>query len=254
MTAKPIMKKSRHEIRLIQEAGQIVAQTLKHLSEVVVPGMSTLDIDTIAEAMIRKAGATPTFKGYYGFTGTLCTSINEEVVHGVPKADKILKEGDIISLDCGATYRGLIADSALTIAVGEVSGEIKRLLLATEESLMAAIAQMRPGNYLQDISGAVEDVGNHYGYGIVRNYGGHGVGKQLHEEPFISNFRTGEQGPELKAGNVLAIEPMFNLGSDVVKTLDDQWTVVTDDGLPSAHFEHTVIITDDGPLIATERK
>ncbi len=250
---KVIDRKSRHELALMQEAGQIVADTLTYLSKIVEPGMSTLDLDKIAEERIRKAGAVPTFKGYYGFPATLCTSVNDEVVHGIPSPHKILKAGDVISIDCGATYKGLVGDSALTIGVGEISDELKKLLQATEESLNAGIRMMVAGNFLEDISGAVEDVGNKYGYGIVRNYGGHGVGRKLHEEPFLHNYRTGNQGPELKPGVALAIEPMFNLGTEDVKTLEDNWTVVTQDGLPSAHFEHTVIVTEDGPLVATER-
>lgn len=254
MISKTISRKSRHEIALIQEAGQIVANTLSHLISVVEPGMSTLDLDRIAEKYIRKAGAVPTFKGYHGFPATLCTSVNEEVVHGIPRADKILKEGDIVSIDCGATYKGLIGDSAVTLGIGQISDECRQLLDATERSLDAAIQVMVPGNYLEDISAAVEDVGVKHGYGIVRNYGGHGVGRKLHEEPFVHNFRTGNRGPELKSGVVLAIEPMFNLGTDNVVTAEDNWTVITEDGLPSAHFEHTVIITEDGPIVATERK
>lgn len=251
---KAIERKSRHEIALIQEAGRIVADTLSYLISIVEPGMSTLDLDRIAEERIRKAGALPTFKGYYGFPATLCTSVNEEVVHGIPNANKILKDGDIISIDCGATYKGLIGDSAVTIGVGSISAEVQKLLDVTEQSLMAAIEKMVPGNFLEDISGAVEDVGVAHGYGIVRQYGGHGVGRKLHEEPFVYNYRIGNRGPELRPGVVLAIEPMFNLGGDDVYTAEDNWTVITADGLPSAHFEHTVIITEDGPIIATERK
>lgn len=249
-----ITRKSRHELALIQEAGRIVADTLSHLMSVVEPGMSTLDLDRIAEERIRKAGAAPTFKGYHGFPATLCTSVNDEVVHGIPRADKVLKEGDVVSIDCGATYRGLIGDSAVTVGIGTISDELRKLLVATDDSLRQAIAKMVPGNYLEDVSGAMEDVAVAHGYGIVRNYGGHGVGRQLHEEPFIHNFRTGNRGPELKPGMVLAIEPMLNLGGDDVITAEDNWTVLTQDGLPSAHFEHTVIITENGPIVATERK
>lgn len=251
---KPIDRKSRHEIALIQEAGKILANVHKHLISIVEPGMSTLDLDRIAEDMIRKAGAIPTFKGIYGFPATLCASINDEVVHGIPNADRILQPGDIVSLDGGVTFKGLIADSAITLAVGPISKEVSNLLLATEESLMAAIEQMRPGRHLDDIGTAVEAVGKRYGYGIVRNYGGHGVGKKLHEDPFIPNYKTGIPGPELRPGVVLAIEPMFNLGTEEVYTADDQWTVLTKDGLPSAHFEHTVIVTEDGPIVATLRE
>lgn len=254
MITKPIPRKSRHELALIHEAGQIVAATLSHLISIVEPGMSTLDLDQIAEERIRRAGAIPTFKGYHGFPATLCTSVNEEVVHGIPNANKILKDGDVVSIDCGATYKGLVGDSAVTVAVGTISDELKKLLEITDLSLQEAIKKMVPGHFLEDVSGAVEDVGVQYGYGIVRNYGGHGVGRVLHEEPFLHNYRTGVRGPELRPGVVLAIEPMFNLGTDEVYTADDNWTVLTQDGLPSAHFEHTVIVTEDGPLVATERK
>ncbi len=251
---KAISRKSRHEILLIQEAGRIVADTLTYLSQIVEPGMSTLDLDQIAEDRIRKAGALPTFKGYHGFPATLCTSVNDEVVHGIPRPDKILKDGDVISIDCGATYKGLVGDSAITVGVGKITDDLKQLLEATDASLHAGIGKMVAGNFLEDISAAVEDVGKTHGYGIVQNYGGHGVGRQLHEEPFLPNYRIGQRGPELKPGVVLAIEPMFNLGTKEVKTLSDNWTVVTQDGLPSAHFEHTVIVTENGPIIATERK
>jgi methionyl aminopeptidase len=232
-------------------AGKIVAEVHALMRETVKPGITTWELDEIAEAYIRKNGALPTFKGYYGFPATLCTSINEEVVHGIPSKERVLKDGDVISLDVGATYRGMVADSAQTLAVGEVTPEVRQLLKATEESLFAAIAQMRDGRFLEDVSGAVEDVCKQYGYGLVRNYGGHGVGHRLHEEPFVHNYRTGVQGPQLKPGVCLAIEPMFNLGGDDVHTLDDQWTVVTNDGLPSAHFEHTVVVTDGEPEILT---
>lgn len=251
---KAISRKSRHEIALIMEAGQIVAETLKHLASIVEPGMSTLDLDKIAEERIRKAGAVPTFKGYHGFPATLCTSVNHQVVHGIPRADTILKDGDVVSIDCGATYKGLVGDSAITVGVGNITDDLKKLLEITDLSLQEAIKKMVAGNHLEDISAAVEDVGLQYGYGIVRNYGGHGVGRMLHEEPFLPNHRTGIPGPELKPGVVLAIEPMFNLGTADVRTEDDNWTVVTEDGLQSAHFEHTVIVTDDGPIVATERK
>jgi methionyl aminopeptidase len=244
-------KKSKHELNLMRAAGRIVAETLLTVKAAVRPGISTLELDQLAEAYIRSQGAIPTFKGYYGFTGTLCTSVNDEVVHGLPRADKILQEGDIISLDCGATYRGMIADSATTVPVGVISEQLVQLLARTQAGLMAGIAQMTPGNYVEDISGAVEDLCLAHGYGMVRNYGGHGVGRKLHEEPFIRNFRTGEPGPKLKEGFTLAIEPMYNLGGDDVYTADDQWTVLTVDHLPSAHFEHSVLVTDGEPEILT---
>jgi methionyl aminopeptidase len=244
-------RKSRHDLNLQRTAGTIVAEALAEVMALAKPGVTTLELDQKAEAIIIKAGAVPTFKGYYGFPATLCTSVNDAVVHGIPSADCVLKEGDIVSLDCGATYKGLIADSARTVAVGQVSEDIERLLVHTYESLMAAIAKMHPGNHLEDISAAVEDVCNRYGYGLVKNYGGHGVGHQLHEEPFIPNHRTGEKGPQLLSNVTLAIEPMFNLGKEDVYTDQDEWTVRTVDHLPSAHFEHTVLITDSGPEILT---
>jgi methionyl aminopeptidase len=254
MIIAPIKTKSRHDINMMTAAGQIVGEVLQLLSETVKPGMSTLELDDIAEAYIRKNGALPTFKGYYDFPKTVCISVNEEVVHGIPSADKILKDGDIISLDCGATYKGLIADSARTVGVGTITPELEKLLAATKESLYAAIAQMVAGNILDNVSGAVEDVCKKYGYGLVREYGGHSVGHKLHEEPFVSNFRTGKQPQILKPGNTLAIEPMFNLGTEEVFTGPDNWTVITKDHLPSAHFEHTVLVTDGEPQILTEIK
>jgi methionyl aminopeptidase len=244
-------RKSRHDLNLQRTAGKIVAEALAEVMAMVKPGVSTLELDQKAEAIIVKAGAVPTFKGYYGFPATLCTSVNDAVVHGIPSADCVLKEGDIVSLDCGATYKGLIADSARTIACGTVTPEVDLLLVRTYESLLAAIAKMTPGNHLEDICGAVEDVCNQYGYGLVKNYGGHGVGHQLHEEPFIPNHRTGDKGPLLVSNVTLAIEPMFNLGKEDVYTDTDEWTVRTVDHLPSAHFEHTVLITDDGPEVLT---
>ena len=251
MPAAAINRKSREELKLMRKAGQIVAEVHALIKENIKPGVSTLELDTLAEEYIRKSGALPTFKGYYDFPATLCTSINDEVVHGIPRADAVLKDGDIISVDVGATYRGLIADAAFTAPVGKVSDELIQLLDATKESLFAAIEQMRPGNYLEDVSGAVEDVNKRYPFGLVRNYGGHSVGRRLHEEPFVHNFRTGERGPELRSGCVLAIEPMFNLGGDDVYTAEDEWTVLTNDHLPSAHFEHTVAVTDSEPEILT---
>jgi methionyl aminopeptidase len=244
-------RKSRHDLNLQRTAGKIVAEALAEVIALVKPGVSTLELDQKAEAIIVKAGAIPTFKGYYGFPGTLCTSVNDEVVHGIPRAEAILKPGDIISLDCGATYKGLIADSARTVACGEVPEDITLLMERTYAGLMAAIEKMRAGLYLEDVSAAVEDVCSLYGYGLVKGYGGHGVGHALHEEPFVANHRTGERGPQLVSNVTLAIEPMFNLGVAEVYTDSDEWTVRTADHLPSAHFEHTVLITDGEPEILT---
>ncbi len=246
-----IDRKSRHEVGLIRSAAQINAEAHAEVSRHIKPGITTQELDAIAEAYILKAGGQPTFKGLYGFPATLCISVNDEVVHGIPRTDKILQEGDVVSVDCGTTYKGMVSDSAITWPVGRVSADLERLLKATEEGLLAGIAQMLPGNHLEDISGAIEDVCAQYGYGLVRNYGGHGVGRKPHESPFIHNYRTGERGPKLEEGNVLAIEPMFNLGGDDVYTDTDDWTVITKDHLPSAHFEHTVVVTKGEPEILT---
>ncbi|MEB3206126.1 MAG: type I methionyl aminopeptidase [Vampirovibrionales bacterium] len=246
-SASSIPRKSRHDIAQMRVAGRIVAEVHALIREHLKPGVSTLDLDELAEAHIRKSGAIPTFKGIYGFPATICASVNTEVVHGIPRADCIFKEGDIFTVDVGATYRGLVADAAVTFPVGDVDPATKALLEHTLEALDAAIEKMMPGNYLEDISAAVEDVCIKYGHGLVREYGGHSVGHKLHEEPFIHNHRTGNRGPELKPNMTLAIEPMFTLGSGAVKTLGDDWTVVTADDTMSAHFEHTVLITESGP-------
>ncbi len=249
-----IIRKSRHEISLMKTAGSIVAEVHEAMKEMVKPGVTTLELDEKAEKIIRDNKAIPAFKGYHGFPGTICASINEQVVHGIPSKDVILKEGDIISVDVGSLYKGLVGDAALTLPVGEISDELKKLLEVTEQSLYDGIAQMRAGNKLYDtVSAAIEDRANQHGYGIVRQYGGHGVGRDMHEEPFVYNFRPGVGGPELKPGMVIAIEPMLNLGTADVHVMPDNWTVVTNDGKPSAHFEHTVLVTDDEPVILTKK-
>jgi methionyl aminopeptidase len=249
--ANKIGKKSRHDLKLMRKAGQIVARVHMLVREMAKEGVNTLAIDEAAEALIRGEGALPTFKGYHGFPFTICSSVNEEVVHGFPTKERILQEGDIISVDVGATYKGLIADAALTVAVGEVDEKKKRIMQCTEEALMNAIAKAVAGNHLQDISAAVERSNDAYGFGLVREYGGHSVGHKLHEEPFIHNYDTGQPGPLLEVGNCLAIEPMFTGGLAKVKTLEDGWTVVTVDGEPAAHYEHTITITENGPEILT---
>lgn len=247
-----IHRKSRDEIKRMRHAGHIVALVHQKMKEVVEPGISTKELDNIAMKIIKENRAIPTFLGYSGFPASICTSINEQVVHGIPSEDVILKEGDIIAIDVGATYGGLVGDSAWSYAVGKISPEAEKLMKVTEESLYAGIEQMKPGNVLDDISKAIEAVANREGYGIVRQYGGHGVGHQMHEDPFLFNYSVGDN-TLIKSNMAIAIEPMLNLGcDDVVVSKEDNWTVSTKDGKPSAHFEHTVIATDDGPLITTK--
>ncbi|MFT5435046.1 MAG: methionyl aminopeptidase [Myxococcota bacterium] len=248
-----IIRKSKREIEKMQAAGRIVADTLTRVIAMTTPGITLMELDAMAEDNIRSKGATPTFKGYRDFPATLCTSVNEEVVHGIP-SDRVLKDGDVVSVDCGATLDGYIGDSAVTIPVGNVSDEIKKLLEVTEASLFAGIAAAVPGNRLFDVSYAIQRHVEPTGYGIVRDYCGHGVGRQLHEEPQVPNFGRPGTGPRIKAGWCLALEPMVNLGTHEVITLDDGWTVVTKDRLVSAHFEHSIAITADGPIVLTDRR
>ena len=245
-----ITRKSRDEIKRMRHAGHIVALVHKKMKEVIEPGISTKELDSIAMQIIKENKAIPTFLGYHGFPGCICASINDEVVHGIPSEKVILKEGDVIAVDVGATYGGMVGDSAWSYGVGKISEEKANLLKVTEESLFAGISKMRAGNVLDDISGAIEDVANLAKMGIVRQYGGHGVGKAMHEDPFLFNYRVGDK-TLIKSGYVIAIEPMLNLGCDDVKVLDDEWTVVTKDGKASAHFEHTVLATDDEPVLLT---
>ena len=245
-----ITRKSRDEIKKMRHAGHIVALVHKKMREVIEPGISTKELDSIAMQIIKENKAIPTFLGYHGFPGCICASINEQVVHGIPSENVILKEGDIIAVDVGATYGGMVGDSAWSYPVGKISPECELLLKVTEESLMAGIAKMRAGNVLDDISGAIEDVAKRENMGIVRQYGGHGVGRAMHEDPFLFNYRVGDK-TQIKSGMVIAIEPMLNLGCDDVKVLDDEWTVVTKDGKSSAHFEHTVLATDGEPVLLT---
>ena len=245
-----INRKSRDEIKRMRHAGHIVALVHKKMKEVIEPGISTKELDSIAMQIIRENKAIPTFLGYHGFPGCICASINDEVVHGIPSEKVILKEGDIIAVDVGATYGGMVGDSAWSYGVGKISSDKEKLLKITEESLFAGIAKMRAGNILDDISGAIEDVANRENMGIVRQYGGHGVGHSMHEDPFLFNYRVGDK-TLIKSGFVIAIEPMLNLGCDDVKVLDDEWTVVTKDGKASAHFEHTVLATEDEPILLT---
>lgn len=245
-----INRKSKEETKRMRHAGHIVALVHKKMKEVIEPGISTKELDNIAFKIIKENRAIPTFLGYNGFPGTICASINEQVVHGIPNENVTVKEGDIISIDVGATYGGLVGDSAWTYPVGKISPEVQKLLTVTEEALFAGINQMRIGNVLDDVSRAIESVANREKYGIVRQYGGHGVGHNMHEDPFLFNYAVGDKTP-LKAGYAIAIEPMLNLGCDDVTVASDNWTVSTKDKKPSAHFEHTVMVTDDEPLILT---
>ena len=245
-----INRKSRDEIKKQRHAGHIVALVHQKMKEVVEPGISTKELDNIAMKVIKENKAVPTFLGYNGFPASICASINEKVVHGIPSENEILKEGDIIAIDVGATYGGMVGDSAWSYAVGKISEEKQKLMKATEEALFAGIAKMRAGNVLDDISGAIEDVAKKYNMGIVRHYGGHGVGHVMHEDPFLFNYRVGDK-TKIKSGYVIAIEPMLNLGGDDVFTESDNWGVVTKDRMPSAHFEHTVLATEDEPILIT---
>jgi methionyl aminopeptidase len=245
-----IIRKSKAEVEKMRVAGRIVAQVLEKLSALVEPGITTRDLDHAADRMIRDAGAIPTFKGYHGFPASICTSVNDEVVHGIP-GKRRLRDGDIVGIDCGATYLGYVGDAAVTVAVGRVSDDVKRLMEATRQSLYRAIEKCRVGNRLGDVCSAVQSYVEPLGYSVVRNYCGHGVGRAMHEEPQVPNYGEPGTGKPLREGWVLAIEPMINLGNHNVKVLSDGWTVVTMDGRPSAHFEHTVAITEDGPRILT---
>ena len=245
-----INRKSRDEIKRMKHAGHIVALVHKAMKENIKAGMSTKDLDDIAMEVIHANNAVPTFLGYNGFPASICTSINENVVHGIPSKNVILKEGDVISVDVGATYGGMVGDSAWTYPVGKIAPEVENLLKFTEESLFAVISQMRAGNVLDDISSAVEAVANREHLGIVRQYGGHGVGHAMHEDPFLYNYSVGDK-TLIKSGMVIAIEPMLNLGCDEVIQLPDEWTVQTADKKPSAHFEHTVLATDGEPELMT---
>jgi|SRR5690554_3298655 len=242
--------KTPSQIAIMRKAGKIVADTLELMRENVRPGVTTGELDRIGEEYIRKCGAIPAFKGYNGFPATLCTSVNEEVVHGFPGL-RTLQSGDIISIDCGAIYDGYVGDAAITLPVGEISDEKKKLLQVTEESLYKGIAQAIFGNRLYDISHAIQTHVEAHGLSVVRDYVGHGIGRAMHEDPQVPNYGKPGRGPRLAIGMVLAIEPMVNLGTYEVKVLDDHWTVVTKDGKASAHFEHTVAITENGPEILT---
>lgn len=247
-----ITLKTDEEIELIAKACEVVADVLGRLEEWVGPGISTADLDRMAEDLIRgHEGAMPSFKGLYGFPATLCTSLNEEVVHGIPSPKRVLREGDIISVDVGVRYEGFYGDGARTLPVGEIEPETLKLLDVTQRALHDGIEAAQPDGHIGDISAAIQAVGEAAGYSIVRELVGHGIGSRPHEEPQVPNYGRRGQGLRLRPGLVLAIEPMFNMGSREIRTLDDDWTVVTADGRRSAHFEHTVAITDQGPRVLT---
>ncbi|QKG85575.1 type I methionyl aminopeptidase [Kroppenstedtia pulmonis] len=245
-----IVRKSSKELEAMRAAGRIVYEAHQLLKESIRPGITTKELDQIAEKFIRKQGATPSFKGYNGFKGSVCTSVNEELVHGIP-GDRVLEDGDIISIDVGAFYQGYHGDSAWTYPVGQITEEAVELLRVTEESLYKGLAEAKPGNRIGDISHAIQVCAENAGFSIVREYVGHGVGQNLHEEPNVPNFGLAGKGPRLKPGMTLAVEPMVNAGKRFVRTLDDDWTVVTQDGSLCAHFEHTIAITEDGHEILT---
>ena len=251
-----IIKKSRAEIERMAKAGQIVARAHEELMARLAPGMSTLDLDRIAEEVITRSGAVPSFKGYRGFPATLCTSPNDQIVHGIPSAEVVLDEGDVISIDCGAIWEGFHGDSATTLIVGgedAVAPEVAKLVRATRNAMWRGLEQAQHGNRLGDVGAAVEAVAMDHGYGVVREYVGHGIGRALHEDPSVPNYGRAGKGLKMTKGWVIAIEPMFNLGTERTRTLDDEWTVVTEDGALSAHWEHTVAVTEDGPWVLTAR-
>ncbi|NEU71259.1 type I methionyl aminopeptidase [Hassallia byssoidea VB512170] len=246
--------KSSREIEIMRQSAKIVATVLKEISQLVQPGMTTADLDAHAEKRIREMGATPSFKGYHGFPGSICSSINNEVVHGIPSPKKVIRLGDVLKVDTGAFYQGFHGDSCITIAVGDVTPQAAKLIRIAEESLFKGIEQVKAGNYLIDIAGAIEDHVKANGFNVVEDFTGHGVGRNLHEEPSVFNFRTREMpNVKLRAGMTLAIEPILNAGSKVTRTLSDRWTAVTVDNSLSAQFEHTVLVTDTGYEILTDR-
>jgi methionyl aminopeptidase len=249
-----IVCRSAAELEQMREAGRLVGEVLTELMAHVAPGVTTADLDALAEKRIMRAGAVPAFKGYHGYPATICTSINEEVIHGIPSGRRVLNEGDVISIDVGASLNGYYGDSAMTLPVGQVSEEAATLLRITEEALYKAIECARPGGRISDIGHAVQHHVEAYGFSVVREFVGHGIGQRMHEEPQVPNYGEPGRGPRLAEGMVLAIEPMVNAGKPAVKVLADGWTAVTRDGGLSAHFEHTVAVTADRPWILTARE
>ncbi|MGN0060518.1 MAG: type I methionyl aminopeptidase [Coriobacteriales bacterium] len=247
-----IQLKTPQEIEAMREAGRVSALALRMVGDIIAPGVTTRELDSFVENVIRLEGGTPTFKGYGGFPGSICASVNEKVVHGIPSDDVILAEGDIISIDTGATVNGWVGDNAYTFAVGEVSSEKRQLCTVTREAMWAGIRAAWPGNTLGDVGFAVQDYAESRGFGVVRDYVGHGVGHVMHEKPDVPNYGKKGRGVKLKPGMVIAIEPMITAGSYRVRVEKDGWGVVTVDGKPAAHFENTIAITDKGPLVLTE--
>ncbi|MBI2930409.1 MAG: type I methionyl aminopeptidase [Planctomycetes bacterium] len=252
-----VIYKDAWEIDIMRQAGRIAATTLQALVRMVAPGKTTGELDRVAEEMIRGAGARPTFKGYRGYRHTICASVNEEIVHGIPSDGRVLKEGNILSIDIGATYKGYVGDTAITVPVGRVSAGATKLMEACQGALEAGIAQMNPGKRLVDVSRAIEQYSTERGFSVVRNYCGHGVGRDMHEDPQVPNYvdpNLPYLSMELRPGLVLAIEPMLCEGTYRTRTLGDQWTVVTADGKLSAHFEHTIVVTQEGHEVLTSLK
>jgi methionyl aminopeptidase len=246
--------KSPREIDIMRQSAKIVATVLKEISELVQPGMTTADLDAHAEKRIREMGATPSFKGYHGFPASICSSVNHEVVHGIPNPKKVIRAGDVLKVDTGAYFQGFHGDSCITIAVGDVTPEAAKLIRVAEEALYKGIEQVKAGVYLLDIAGAIEDHVKANGFSVVEEFTGHGVGRNLHEEPSVFNFRTRDMpNVKLRAGMTLAIEPILNAGSKFTRILADRWTAVTVDNALSAQFEHTVLVTDSGYEILTDR-
>ncbi len=247
-----IMIRSPEEVSILREANHIVARILQELGDDIGPGIATETLDTKAERLIIEAGGKPAFKGYRGYPKTICASINEQVVHGIPSSDVTLEEGDIISIDIGIIYKGYVGDTAATFPVGTISEEKSRLIRITRESLYKGIEQAHPGNRLSDVSHAVQSHVESNGFSVVRDFVGHGIGQKMHEEPQIPNFGRPHRGPRLEPGMVLAIEPMVNAGTSEVRVLKDRWTAVTMDGKPSAHFEHSIVVTEEKAEILSQ--
>jgi methionine aminopeptidase, type I len=248
-----IIAKSQKDLDKMREVGELIAEVRENLRAMVAVGITSLELNNAAEKMIRERGAIPTFIGYHGFPFAICASVNEQVVHGFSN-ETPLKEGDIISIDVAATYNGFVGDTAITVPVGKISDEVAQLIKVTEECLYLAIEQCYPGKHIGDLGHAVQTHAEKYGYGIVRDYVGHGIGRKMHEAPQIPNYGRPGTREKIRAGYCFAIEPMINLGTHETKVLSDKWTVITKDGKPSAHFEHTVAVTEDGPEILTLTK